>query len=106
MAGKRRGNGEGNIYQRKDGRWIGRVSLPDGRRQSIYGKTREETARKMAAVIVDRDRGLPVGQSQRLTVGAFLDDWLTRHGSAVRHRTRRRYGELLRLHIIPKLGRL
>jgi integrase len=60
----------------------------------------------MAALSTDRDRGLPVGQSQRLTVGAFLEDWLLRHASAVRHRTRRRYGELLRLHVIPTLGKL
>lgn len=106
MAGKRRGNGEGNIYLRKDGRWEARLTLGDGKRQSLFGKTREDVAKKLAALAADRDRGLPVGQSQRLTVGAFLEDWLARHGSAVRHRTRRRYAELLRLHIIPKLGKL
>lgn len=102
----RRGNGEGNIYLRKDGRWEARVSLPDGTRKSRFGKTREDASKKLVALMADRDRGLPVGQSQRLTVGVFLEDWLTRHGSAVRQRTRRRYGELLRLHVIPKLGRV
>lgn len=109
MTGKqsgRRGNGEGSIRLRTDGRWEARISLPDGRRQSVFGRTREEVNKKLTAMSADRDRGLPVGHSQRLTVGAFLEDWLTRHGSAVRHRTRRRYGELLRLHIIPRLGKL
>lgn len=80
--------------------------LPDGRRPSIICKTRAEAAKKLAEAIAERDRGLPVGLGQRITVVAFLEDWLVRHGSAVRHRTRRRYGELLRLHVIPKLGKL
>jgi hypothetical protein len=37
MAGTRRGNGEGTIVQRSDGRWVGAVSLPNGSRKWIYG---------------------------------------------------------------------
>lgn len=90
MAGKRRGNGEGNIYPRSDGRWEARLTLHDGRRKSVFGKTREEAAKKLTVLMAERDRGLPLDQSQRLTAGAFLEDWLTRHSTAVRHRTSRR----------------
>jgi hypothetical protein len=46
----RRGNGEGGIHQRKDGRWCGQVSIgynENGKlvRKTFYGGTREEVAR-------------------------------------------------------------
>jgi len=45
----RRGNNEGSIFQRKDGRWSGIVTTgykTDGKpiRKTIYGKTRNEVA--------------------------------------------------------------
>lgn len=46
MAG-RRGNGEGSIGNRKDGRWEGKyvVQTVDGpKRKAVYGRTREEGA--------------------------------------------------------------
>jgi len=41
MKMSRRGNNEGCIYYRKDGRWCAQVSL-DGRRVTKYGKTQKE----------------------------------------------------------------
>jgi hypothetical protein len=38
---KRRGNQEGTIYKRKDGRWCAQVSV-NGRRLTRYGKTQGE----------------------------------------------------------------
>ena len=47
----KRGNREGSIYQRSDGRWVAQISLPGDsrirrRRKSIYGRTRDEVRRK------------------------------------------------------------
>jgi hypothetical protein len=46
----RRANGEGTIFQRKDGRWVGEafVLLPNGvrDRRTVYGKTRAESTRR------------------------------------------------------------
>ena len=47
MARKRRGNGEGSISKRSDGRWHARVSLPDGKRKHFYGRTRDEVRKKL-----------------------------------------------------------
>jgi hypothetical protein len=49
---KRRGNGEGGIYQREsDGKWCASVDLGfvngKRRRKVIYGKTRKEVADKL-----------------------------------------------------------
>ena len=38
---RKRGQNEGSIYQRKDGKWVGQVSL-QGRRLYKYGKTKKE----------------------------------------------------------------
>lgn len=44
MARRRRGRGEGGVYQRADGYWVGAVSGIDGtgrrRRVVVYGKTK------------------------------------------------------------------
>ena len=44
---RRRGNSEGSIRLRTDGRWEARYSLPDGSRRSIMGKTRAEVREKL-----------------------------------------------------------
>lgn len=44
----KRGNGEGSIRRRKDGRYEGRYTDGAGRQRSVYGKTRKETAKKLA----------------------------------------------------------
>ncbi len=66
--GARRGNGEGSIFQRKraDGTtyetayWCAGVSLPNGKRKDLYGKTRGEVAKKLQATLHARDHGTPV----------------------------------------------
>ncbi|MCS6881762.1 MAG: hypothetical protein NZU74_10540 [Chloroflexaceae bacterium] len=55
MSGKRRGNGEGAIYQREsDGKWCASVDLGfiNGKRMRkvIYGETRKEVAAKLKAL--------------------------------------------------------
>jgi integrase len=52
----RRANGEGSIYQRRDGRWCGVVSTPDGGRKTFYGRTRNEVARRLSAALRDLEK--------------------------------------------------
>lgn len=37
-ARKRRDNGDGSIYTRADGRFVGSLRLPNGKRKDFYGK--------------------------------------------------------------------
>ena len=60
----RRGNGEGTSVRRKDGYWVAVISLDGGKRQSSYGKTREEVARKLTQAARDKDVGLPIVPEQ------------------------------------------
>ncbi len=70
----RRGNGEGTIYRRKDGRWeAGYWREVDGvkKRKSIYGKTRQEVATKLRAAQQQVAAGI-VPPAERTTVANYL----------------------------------
>jgi integrase len=104
MAGKR-GNNEGSISRRADGLWEARITVPDGRRKSLYAKTRQEAARKLAEAIRDRDKGLPV-VTDRQTVEQYFLSWLSVMRAKIRRSTWRKYETYVRLHILPTLGKL
>jgi integrase len=101
--GRVRANGEGAIYKRPDGRWTARLTLAKGRKD-FYGKTREEVNRKLIAALRDQQAGLPI-VGERLTLAQFLKDWLESTKPALRDRTYETYEIILRLHIMPQLGK-
>lgn len=99
-----RANHEGSIYQRKDGRWVASVTLPDGRRKDRYARTRAEAAKQLTTLLKTVQEGLPV-VSERQTVAAFLERWLTDSARpSVRPATYQSYARLVRGHLIPGLG--
>jgi integrase len=110
MAGKqtgRRGNREGSIRLRPDGRWEARISLPDGRRKSFFAKTRADAAKKMTEAAAERDKGIYTVTDDRQTLGNYLTQWLeTQRPPIVKPRTWDRYELDIRLHITPALGRI
>lgn len=113
MTGKRnqkRGQHEGNIYHRADGRWEGRlrVGYRNGKRarRSVFGKTRAEAVSKLRAIISAHEQGT-LEASARLTVGQFLAQWLAESARpTLRPRTFTTYAQVVRSHIEPGLGRL
>ncbi len=104
MATKRRGNGEGSVYQRNDGRWVAAVTI-DGKQKFVYAKTRPAAQRRLREAQRLHEDGLPVVTS-RQSVTDYLTDWLKIVESSVRYATFIRYQEYVRLHIIPKIGRI
>jgi integrase len=103
MAGKR-GNNEGSITKRSDGRWEARITLPGGKRKSLYAKTRQEAARRLAEAVRNLDHGVvPVGEKQ--ATGRYLSSWLeTIQPPILRSSTYTRYSQIVRCHLIPALG--
>ena len=100
----KRGNSEGTIVKRADGRWEGKISFPGAKRKSIYGKTRREVARRLAAAIRERDNGLPV-LNDRHTVGQFLETWLEKSAKlSVRPSTYDAYRHYTSRYLSPMLG--
>ena len=59
----RRGNGEGSIFERNDGRWVATVDFGyrNGKRdrKSIYGATRKEVADQLKRVLRAQQLGMP-----------------------------------------------
>jgi integrase len=105
----RRGNGEGSIRRRKDGRWEGRytVHTAEGRQQkTVYGKTRKEVAEKLTEAMASRDQGV-IFDAGKLTVGDHLEQYL--HDvvkPSASHRTYSTHAQQIRSHIAPTLGRI
>ncbi len=106
----KRGQNEGTIYKRKDGRWVAAVSLGYQagklKRKTFYGKTRREVQEKLTATLRDRQQGLPI-VTERQTLGQFFDRWLEGCVKpSVRPRTHFSYAQLVRLYIKPELGHI
>lgn len=102
-----RGHNEGTVFQRKDGRWVAAVTLPDGRRMSRYAKTKPEARDRLAELKRIRDAG--TAASARMTLGSYLARWLEdvrpqpgRDGLAPA--TWRKHEQHCRVHLIPELG--
>jgi integrase len=111
MARKRRGPGEGGVYQRQsDGKWVGSVTTgrtPAGRqkRRVVYGVTKAEVLTKLRELHKQHDAGV-LADPSALTVQAFLARWLETAGRASRGTTRDRRRIYVEQHIDPFLGGL
>jgi integrase len=107
---RRRGRGEGSIYQRSNGTWCAMLTagLVDGRRvrKSVYGRTRQDVVAKLARMQQKRLEGRPVLDSS-IRLDAYLDRWLTEvAGPRLRPSTYESYRDNIRLHINPQLGHI
>lgn len=105
----RRGNNEGSIYQRQDGRWVATVHLGyrEGKRdrKSIYGATRNEVQQELTRALRAQQLGLPA-EPGRLTVGEWLKQWLeTQKPPATKPKTYAGYEYQSRVHLIPAFGK-
>jgi integrase len=106
----KRGQNEGSIYQRKDGRWVACLSatLPDGRhaRKLFYGKRRHEVQDKLTLALADIQKGLPV-VIEKQTVGQYLKWWLAEVVKrSTRPSTYTSYEHLVRNHLTPALCKI
>jgi integrase len=106
----RRTYGTGSISFR-DGRWCGRIDLgrrPDGKRDrpAVYGQTKQEVARKLAALRRQHEAGQrprPDGE----TVGEWLSLWLeTIQRPRVAPSTYERHRGIVSNYLLPAFGSL
>jgi len=104
-----RANGDGTVYQRKDGRWeaAGYVLAPGNtsKRVSVYGTTRKEALAKLTEKIAASNRGVPVVSVQG-SLAAYLTYWLENVAvHQLRETTHARYTACVNQHLIPGLGK-
>jgi len=108
MSKRRRGAGEGSIYQRADGSWCAMVDLGmvNGKRKRkfVYGSSRKDVAEKLKQLLHQQQQGVNI-DPERLTVAEFLDRWLEQVIKPHRRpRTYSSYADTVRLYLKPRLG--
>lgn len=95
----RRGAGEGSIFKRADGLWVGKVQLgvdENGKRlrRTVYGPTQAKVLEKVDEL---RQRTVPWADPGTLRLGEYLKRWLTDvAGPRVRGRTSDYYKRVLK----------
>ena len=99
----RRANGEGSVYQRKDGRWAASISLGRTKRKHFLGKTRGEVAAKLTEALADQQKGTPIVTSNQ-NLEQYLESWLKSVKSSVRLRTYESY-DLNARRLKPLIGK-
>ena len=105
---RRRINGDGSVYRRKDGYWAGafyaRTTAGRRKRVVVYGKTLQEARDKLLKAMQEAHAGIPVpDQAWRLDL--YLEYWL--ENIVKRNRrpaTYNLYEMIVRLYLIPGLG--
>lgn len=107
----RRGKNEGSVYRRKDGKWVGQVTVgycqDNGKpiRKYTYANTREEAARWVALTLTTEVGKETHPVAGELILKDFLHKWLTTFKvHEVCSRTMELYYSSERLHIVPELG--
>ncbi|MCL2838749.1 MAG: site-specific integrase [Oscillospiraceae bacterium] len=113
----RRGNKEGTVFQRKDGRWVGEVTIgygADGKRISklVYGKSQDEVIRKMNPLKQEVfDNGYIKEVVQITTERNFqtlFTEWFNTYKAPTikSSATEENHRIKMRLHIFPAFGKL
>lgn len=105
----KRGNGEGSIVKRKDGRWQG--SITTGRntngkivRKTVYGKTRKEVQEKLS-IISGKLYSKTYIEPSALELKSWLNTWLLNYKSiSLKPVTYDLYDSLINTVIAPKIG--
>lgn len=93
--------------KREDGRWVAVLDegWADGKRKRryIYGATEGECADKLDAARGKRRRGIDLS-ADRLTIAAWLDEWMETAAPNLRASTVESYRAIARRHVVPGLG--
>lgn len=113
MTAKRRTRGDGTLFQRADGTWIGRVELPSGpdgkrRQKQVASKSFDRASAELRKLRSDVDEGR-IAVTGNTTVEKWLERWITEiHPNSPRRprpTTIRDYRTSIRLHINPHIGK-
>jgi len=108
---RRRGNGEGSIRQRSDGRWQASLRHRDpitglAKRTYVYGSTRADVQDQLRMIQARLDKGKSA-RAERASVREFLEYWIDDVAKpSLRASTFRSYDGVVRNHLIPAFGEM
>lgn len=99
----RRLNGEGSIFQRKDGRWVCQITIDDKVR-CFYGKSSQEVKEKRDEALDQARKGI-LPEPNKVTVEQWLKTWMEVYKKDnLKPTTYNSYDQLIRVHINPAIG--
>ncbi len=106
----RRSRGDGTLFKRTDGYWVGGIELPAGpdgkrRHKRIVRKNRNDVIAALRELKVNLDAG-KITTAKATTLGKWLDYWVSDilPHSDLKPSTTYSYKSTIRLHIKPHLG--
>ena len=109
---KRRGNGEGTIRKRVDGRWEGILTVGidqvTGKQifKNVLGKTQKEVKEKLKK-LRDETENIDYVKSDQYTVGTWLDVWYENYALIkLRPSSHSTYKGYIENHIKPYIGKI
>lgn len=112
MSGRgRRGHGEGSVFQRANGMWVAQVDLGwiggRRRRRTVYAGSEREVLAKRDQLRSQLAKGVNLTDPPR-TVEQWLNEWLrtVKSGDGTSPSTHDRYDQIVRVHLIPLIGRI
>jgi integrase len=102
---RKRANGEGSVFKRKDGRWVATYSpLAGGNRRTKYARTQRDALTKLEE-LRSEDRAGTLTTTGRETFGKWMEHWLKHvHARKVRESTLAEDSGCINKHVIPRLG--
>lgn len=105
---RRRLQGDGSVYHRKDGRWEAKAYLlaSNGttRRLHVYGKTAKDASDKLTLQLAKSNRGIPM-PDRAWTISDYLDYYLQEVAPIkLRPKTIELYESVIRVHLKPMCG--
>jgi integrase len=105
--GRRRANGDGTIYHRRDGRWEGAVYVDTNagtrRRIRIYGASHATVRAQLTAELERARQGIRAPE-QSWRLAAYFDHWLPIVKRTKRPTTFLSYETVVRIYLKPGLG--
>ncbi len=107
---KRRADGEGNVRQKRPNLWEGRIVAGHKKDGSpiykyVSGRTQKEAYEKLRELITEY-RNVELTEDSQITVEEWLQKWMDEYMLfSIREQTWKSYESVIRLHIIPNLGK-
>lgn len=106
---KKRGNGEGTVYRRKDGLWAAEwtaQTFSGPKRKTVYGKTQGEVIQKRKEQVAQERAGFAF-DAGKTAVEEYLSGWLEESvKDSIKPGTYENYSQATHKHLIPALGQI
>lgn len=91
------------MKKRKDGRYVKKITLPNGTIKYIYGKSSPEITQKERTLLKEFESGIVIGDET--TVGEWAGTWFNTYKAQLKYKTKEAYLNAYNNHILPYIGK-